>query len=225
MPPLRDSAAFCFTRPDPADVAAPAIALNLPDRAAQGLALLVPLLGCGEEAAALAFDGLADAQGASAGALAMIAAEERVHDALLKRVAAGLPADARAPALLRASKRFHINLGRGGAALHLGRIAAIDAAVCTIFSRLIRPGTPLGAAPVARGLIARIHRDEANHVRVARTLARRSMAARPLQAIGAAAREAMAPLLLLGGAAFEALAVDPDALARDVARLPKGLYA
>ena len=39
------------------------------------------------------------------------------------------------------------------------------------------------------------------------------------------AREAMAPLLLLGGAAFEALAVEPDALARDVARLPKGLYA
>lgn len=219
------TAALCFPRAAPRAPGGPPLNVRLKTAAAEAVATLVPLLGCGEEAAALAFDGLARAGGAEASALTLIADEERVHDALLRRVSASLPAVDRSGAMLRAARRFHINLGRGGAALHLGRIAAIDAAVCTILSRLIRPETPIAADHALRPIFARIHRDEAKHVRVSRTLASTLMPAATLREYGAAARGAMAAMLATGGDAFEALAVDPDALLRDVARLPNGLYA
>ena len=44
-----------------------------------------------------------------------------------------------------------------------------------------------------------------------------------LRDLGAAAREALAALLSLRGPTFEQLRIDPDALIRDVARLPGGL--
>lgn len=214
--------AFCFAAP-PVTPAGRPLALRIDDRTAEALAMLVPVLGCGEEAAALAFDGLAAARARDAAALRAIGAEERVHDALLKQVAASLPPPARD--LRRSARRFHIDLGRGGPALHLARIAAIDAAVCTIFSRLIRPQTGLARDPALRTILARIHRDEARHVRVSRSLARATMSRCALQACGAATRAAMAATLAPAADAFEALRVDPDHLLRDVARLPDGLFA
>lgn len=67
--------------------APPAILLR--DTAAEALAVLVPLLGCGEEAATLAFDALAGCEldAGAAQALALIGAEERAHE---NRGAAGL---------------------------------------------------------------------------------------------------------------------------------------
>ncbi|MGJ3649183.1 3-oxoacyl-ACP synthase [Sphingomonas sp. GlSt437] len=218
---------FCF-RLAPATLAPVAIAVpRLGDAQAEALAVLVPLLGCGEEAAALAFDGLADAadDDLAAPALALIADEERVHEQLLSALAAALPPTDRQPQLMRAARRFHIDLGRGSGAEHLARIAGIDAAVCTILSRMLRPDAAIGADPVTRALFGRIHRDEARHVRVSRTLARSLGSARANADVAAGAREALAGVLGLAGAAFDTLGVDPDALLRDIGRLPDGLFA
>ncbi|MGL4313499.1 MAG: hypothetical protein ACRCSO_05870, partial [Sphingomonas sp.] len=119
---MTDAIPFCFRLPvtaSPVKIAPPRLA----DAHAEALATLVPLLGCGEEAAALAFDGLADAASDSvaANALALIADEERTHEQLLAGLASALPAIARQPQLIRAARRFHIQLGRGGGALHLAR--------------------------------------------------------------------------------------------------------
>ena len=199
----------------------------LDDLSARALATLIPLLGCGEEAAALAFDGLAESADDDVGryALRAIAAEERVHDALLRGLAAQLPDGSDAKKLQRAARRFHIDLGRGGPALHFARIAAVDAAVCMILSRLLRAGLPLARDPVTLATLARIRSDEARHVAVSRGMAAGRASRRDLDDVGAAARGALAGILELGGAAFESLGVAPEALLRDVARLPDGMFA
>lgn len=221
---------FCFPpsrQGMPLAVESHATPTRLSDRAATALATLIPLLGCGEEAAALAFDGLSVAAGdpVAAHALATIADEERGHDQLLAAMIARLPEIDRRDDLTRAARRFHIRLGKGGGALHLARIAAIDAAVCTILSRLLRPGAPMSADTSVSAVFARIHRDESRHVRVSRTLAVTGMAPAHLRDVAAGARSALASVMGLAGTAFDDLAVDPDLLVRDIARLPNGLFA
>lgn len=198
--------------------------VSLDDRAATALATLVPLLGCGEEAAALAFDALAQTfrQEVDCYALRAIAAEERTHDGMLTQLALALP-EVDAGAIRRSSRRFHISLGNGDRTHHLARIAAVDAAVCTILSRLLRAGTPVSTDPAIAGLLGRIHRDEARHVAISRHLA--SGASTRLRDTAAAARLALANVLEAGGDAFECLAVDPARLFSDVRRLPNGLFA
>lgn len=218
-------AAFCFARANPEPHGLPALPLRLADRPAEALARLVPLLGCGEEAAALAFDGLAGALDAQAPALRLIAEEERVHGLLLHRLSASLPAVEPAQSILRGARRFHVSLGRGGPLHHLARIAAIDAAVCTILSRLLRPGAPIASDPSISIMFARIRRDEARHVHLSRRLAKQGLPGRELRELGAAARAAMAVMLAEGAGAFETLEVDSAKLLRDIARLPARLYA
>jgi len=193
---------------------------------AAALGVLLPLLGCGEEAAALAFDTLAAASGTCADALALtaIAAEERGHDRLITALIEILPADPHAAANRRAARRFHVELGRGDAAERLARVAATDAAVCTILSRLLAPGRPLAGDAVVRPTLSRIHHDEARHVRLSRRLASAGGGHAALCDIGAAARSALADVLRLGAAAFDRLGVDPDRLDRDLRRLPRGLF-
>lgn len=219
----------CFAVPRRIEWAAsaPLGIVGLDDPSSLALATLIPLLGCGEEAAALAFDGLAETANDDVGryALRAIAAEERVHDALLRAMAAQLPEGADAKKLQRAARRFHIDLGRGGPALHFARIAAVDAAVCTILSRLLRPGLPLARDPVTRATLTRIRSDEARHVAVSRGMAEGRASRRALDDVGAAARTALAGMLELGGDAFESLGVSPGALLRDVARLPGGMFS
>jgi hypothetical protein len=197
--------------------------VQLDDDAAQALATLVPLLGCGEEAAALAFDGLAQSAHDEAEhyALQAIAAEERMHDALLTRLAASLP-PVDSAAIRRRARRFHIWLGRGDRTHHLARIAAVDAAVCAVLSRLLRPGALLSHDPVVTALLGRIHRDEARHVAISRqfTLGRPAH----VRDTAAAARIALADVLTVGEAAFERLGVDPARLISDIRRLPNGLF-
>jgi hypothetical protein len=199
----------------------------LRDREAQALAELLPLLGCGEEAAAMAFDALADAlpHPLARPALEQIAGDERVHDALLTRLRRSLPAPLEARTTLAASRRFHVRLGVGGTAAHLARIAALDSAVCTILSRLIRRGTAVAADPVIAGIFCNIRNDEARHVALSRRLALAGGGAAKLRDIGAATRGSLADILSLAAPAFDALGVDPDALDRTLRRLPDGLLA
>lgn len=218
--------AFCFDTGraiPPLDT----ISLRLADRHAEALALLVPLIGCGEEAATLAFEGLAGraANREAASALRHIAQEEQVHDGLLKQLARALPPSPSSGPLQAAARRYHIRLMRGGADMHLARIAALDSAVCTILTRFIDRRRPLGKEATTSALFGRIRNDEARHVSVSRRLA---IASGPLPALrdgAAAARVALADILRLGSGAFEALEVDPDALDRAVRRLPDGLLA
>ena len=219
----------CFPnfRPLDLDRFGPKPVIDLPEQVQSALATLLPLLACGEEAAALAFDGLATTVGGElAGeALRAIAADERVHDAMLRQLVEAQPPAAGRPDILRAARRFHICLGRGGPAFHLARIAALDAAVCTVLSRLIGPENPLAADRWIAATLTHIRRDEARHVRVSRNLAlgMAGHAACALRDVAAESRFALADVLLLGADAFETLGVDPKALDRDVRRLPRTL--
>ena len=157
-------------------------------------------------------------------ALRAIAAEERIHDRLMHQLAASLPPASPARAI-RAARIMHLRLSTGGAAAHLGRIAALDAAVCTILSRLLRPGLPITADPLAHRLLSHVRRDEARHVALARKLALAGGVSAALRDDCADARCALAAVLAIETDAFEALEVDPDTLIRDVCRLPDGLLA
>ena len=203
------------------------LTLSLADHHGAALAALLPLLGCGEEAATLAFDDLSGSASdpREAAALARIADEERTHDAIISALIEALPPDPQAAAIRRAARRFHIDLGRDGPILRLARMAATDAAVCTILSRLGEARRPLANDPVIATRLRRIHRDEAHHVRVTRALANNAGTGRTARDAGCAAREALANVLQLRACAFEALGVDPQRLDRDLRILPDGLFA
>ena len=192
----------------------------------QAISDLLPLLCCGEEAAATAFVRLANTPSfddETNAALRVIGAEEEIHLALLIELATKLPAPNCDPSTLRASRVFHLKLARGGATLHLARIAAIDAAVCTILSRLLaRPG-PIGRNTQLSRLFMRIRSDESRHVAIARSTIRAEADRSALRDAAANAREGLAALLEPTGSVFEALGVDPDALIRVVRGLPNGL--
>lgn len=224
---VEDTAPYCF------DVARHPLkpydlprASTLTEHSALALATLLPVLGCGEEAASVAFDGLAACplRGAVVAAtLHTIADEERVHDALIRHMQDMLPIVPRDAAILKAAQRFHVGLARGGPTVHLARIAALDSAVCTVLGRLLRPGAPLGDDAVIAPILRRIHRDETQHVRVSRTLTLDHGVDRTLRDAAANARAALADVLALVGDAFEALCIDPALLDRDLRRLPDGL--
>ena len=215
---------FCFRIWGRGDEAHHPLVTVLDGEDAMALARLLPLLGCGEEAAALAFDGLAEREPDSImrRALRGIAQEERAHERMLLGLAAALPqTDQRV--LTHAARRFHVLLGRGTALDHLARIAAVDAAVCTILSRLLRADGPIAGDAHVAALLARIRRDEARHVILSRTLVLQRANGRNFENIAAAAREALANVLMLASDALEVLAVDPARLAKDLRRLPDGL--
>jgi hypothetical protein len=199
--------------------------VRLTDDAAEALAVLVMLLGCGEEAAAMAFDGLSGSPEfhIESGALATIAGEERVHDALLRGLRSALPAAANTERLLAQARRFHIRLQAGGPIAHLARIAALDAAVCLILSRLTRDRGAIARDPAICDLLRRIRDDEVRHVAVARQLVLQHGGTTALRDTAAAARHALADTLSLASAAFDRLLVDPAALDRRIRQLPDGL--
>ena len=199
---------------------------GLRDFEAQAIADILPLLASGEEAAAMAFVRLADTpvfSDATSTALRMIGAEEDVHLALLTALAGVLPPPDHNPGARHGSRVFHFSLTRGGAMLHLARIAAIDSAVCTILSRLLAKGTPIGNSAHLSRLFMRIRSDESRHVAVARHTISMEPDRRALRDAGASAREGLAVLLEPASAAFASLGVDPDGLRRDVRGLPCGL--
>ena len=199
---------------------------TLTDAESAGLADLLALLGCGEEAAAIAFHRLAErgkfAPGTQA-ALRLISDEEQVHDAWLTGLASKLPPPTLLSETQAAARRFHARLGRGTPAEHLARIAAIDAAVCMILSRLIAPRTALRADRAVTQLISRIRHDESRHVAVARNVVIESGMATQLRDTAAHARWSLGQLIAPFGSAFETLGVDPDRLAGNIAHMPNGL--
>ncbi len=192
------------------------------------MAALLPILGCGEEAATLAFDALAgsvDDDPVGQAALANIAKDEERHDRLILSLRAALPPPPDQRETLRRARRFHLNLGRDSTVFRLAKIAALDSAVCTVLGRLLHRHAALVCAPRVHKALSTIRRDEAHHVAVSRRLALARAEANVLRPLAHQAREALADVLTLAGSAFENLEVDPELLVRDVRRLPAGLLA
>jgi hypothetical protein len=185
------------------------------------------IFACGEESAALAFSHLADAKAAECAraGLALVAAEEMVHEGLLSRLRGVLPTPVRDPGLRLAQLRFYHDIGHRDVGLHFAAIAALDSAVCTILSALLQRGRPLAGEPIASAIFARIHREETGHVRLSRSLVT-ALAARCAAGEAAArARLGLVEILARRADAFEQLAVDPDRLFARLATLPPGLLA
>ena len=194
---------------------------------AEALAVLLPLLGCGEEAAIAGFERLAHVcrlAVTARSALKAIAEDERLHDALLRGLQAELPHPSPNPAMRRAARRFHLGLSVGSAPIHLARIAGIDAAVCTILSRVMRPGSALTKDPGVASVIGHIRQDEARHVAISRSIAIAALDRCRARDFAAEARCGLAELMVSGGDAFERLGVDPGGLDKAVRALPDGLF-
>lgn len=220
----------CFDVPDRVETGSPVQSelVILSANEAEAFAKLLPLLGCGEEAAALAFDGLAICyrdDDVIATSLKLIAHEERVHDAMLGRVAQSLPPAPIQMQLIDRAQRLHIGFTRGGTAHHLARIAALDSAVCTILGRLLHEAGPVAADPLLSRTLGRIRRDEAGHVKLSRKLALELGVSSAMREVAAEARNGLADVLRLADGALEALGVDAHVLDRDLRQLPNGLLA
>lgn len=204
----------------------PRYSASLDAKPAAALAALLPLLGCGEEAAAVSFDRLSRTDTLDSRlrrTLHNIADDERSHDAMLRGLRAALPHAVPDAAVQARARRFHLSLPRGGTVLHLARIAGLDAAVCTILSRLLRPGSPVARDDAARAVLSHIRRDETRHVLVSRNIALAAPGRKAVRGVAADARDGLARILASGSGAFEALGVDPDRLLRDIGSLPDGL--
>jgi len=191
----------------------------------EALVSLLPLLASSEDAAASAFARLACEPEAehAAQTLAAIAREEARHLRWVESVGARLGAHQQRSS--RPVQRFHLRIGRGELAERLATVAAVDSAACLIFASLLAPGRPLSRERTLARVFARIHREEARHVRVARVLALPLAVPARLRTAAATAREGLAELLVSSGDAFERLGVDADRLLTNIRRLPSGLFA
>ncbi len=200
---------------------------SLDAESAQALAGLLPLLGCGEEAAITSFDRLArtsSLEPEARAALRAIAEDERRHDALLSGLCDALPRLAPIPALRHASRKFHLALSHGSILDHLARIAGIDAAVCTVLSQVLASASAVAHDPEVCGVLSHIRRDEARHVAISRSIAIAAMGRRKALGAAAEARSGLADLLALAESAFARINVDPDRLVAQVRAVPNGLF-
>jgi hypothetical protein len=119
---------------------------------------------------------------------------------------------------------FYHAIARGDIGLHLAAIASLDSAVCVILSALLQPGGIVEQDPAVAGVFRRIHRDEANHVRISRQMAAEIA---PKDVIGAVAentRVGLVALLAHRSAAFERLDIDAELLFARLGRVPDGLF-
>lgn len=221
----------CFRLPEaplrlPASPQAPE-PLQLGSRKAEALSEVLQVFACGEESAAIAFGQLAGsrADAATRDTLSVIAAEKAVHEELLRGLRSGLPEPARDRTLRRALFRFYHGLAQDDPGRHLGGIAALDSAVCTIVAALLRARAPLAREPRVAAAFGRIRREEAGHVRLSRGLARELAGRGALAAVAERTRLGLVEVLSLRGAVFDVLGADPDRLFADLRRTPPGLFA
>lgn len=191
------------------------------------MAEVMQVFACGEESAALAFQRLADtrAEAATSAALAAIAAEEAVHEDLLRGLRDALPPPVRDHALRRALVGFYHGLASDDAGRHLGSIAALDSGVCTIVAAMLAGGRPLAREPRVHAVFSRIRHEEAGHVRVSRRLARELGHPGALREAAVRTRCGLVDVLALRAAAFEDMGVDPDRLFARLRVSPARLFA
>lgn len=141
---------------------------SLPEHISIALATLLRFLLCGEESATHAFGdslphSLADTERSS---LEVIAREEAAHAWLIGQWTTRLP-DTPVAFDVVATRHFFRRLQTRDRALHFARVAALDALVCRLLSRLIR-GAALAPYAGLRAGLSRIRSDEIEHVRISR---------------------------------------------------------
>lgn len=193
----------------------------LPSTVAQALADLLPVLICGEASAERAFEYLllrvrSVLDPALSRALATIADDERHHGEWLDALRAQLPKP-RSEQPGRRALRFLLSLATDDPALHLARVAALDAAVCRVLAVIDARDQPLAAMPTLAAVFRDIRRDEGRHVRIARrTALALGMDARAMAQERAAVTTAFAALLADQADALAALGVDRARLHRRI---------
>lgn len=200
---------------------------KLNDEQLAATARLLCLLGNGEDAAALSFTALArEARSDHApAALDTIAHEEEMHSAWVEAAARLLPKPVGARPVIQASRRLHFAIGQGSVGERLAGVAALDSAACILFSRLLQQGAPLAKTGKIAKVLLRIHRDEAQHVAIASSLAVLEGASPRLIKRAVDIRAQFAGVLELVADDFEALEVDPGALFTAIRDFRTGLFA
>jgi len=224
--PAEFSASVCFRTTQKRDDTAPALNIGLRSDHAEALSQLMPILACGEESAALVFGQFAHSMRSESSRLALrrIADDEDEHERLLSRIRRSLPPflpDARSIGELR---HFFKAAAHRDIGIHFTRIAALDSAVCGILAMMRASRCFIGHDPVIATSLARIHRDEARHVKIAMGFAN-VLTARPQRNDEASEiRLRFARLLGQQGDALEGLAVDPDRLLARIRTLPRFFF-
>lgn len=145
----------------------------LSDSHRQDLADVLPYLACGEVSAVHAFSGrllLAVPEDAQA-TLKAIARDEMAHARLMEALQSCLPAATQPPNAARLAMFFR-RLESSDPAEHLGRVAALDRAVCQVLQPLLRQGCAISQSPAIHKALCALRQDEARHVRMARDMAR-----------------------------------------------------
>ncbi len=200
---------------------------SLQARKLAAVSRLLCLLGNGEDAAALSFTALARELRSdhAPAALTKIAHEEEMHGAWVDAAARWLPKPVGARPVIQASRRLHFAIGQGSVGERLAGVTALDSAACILFSRLLRHGAPLAKTGKIAKVLLRIHRDEAQHVAIASSLAVLEGASPRLINRAADIRAQFAGVLELVADDFEALEVDPGALFTAIRDFRTGLFA
>ncbi|UPW19517.1 hypothetical protein M0C34_04360 [Agarivorans sp. TSD2052] len=146
------------------------------DTHSEALALLMPLLLCGEQSAQLVFQQQAKVLApqvckSSINALNEVEADEAWHDEALQWVFAQLPVLTEQHQIRRAAQRFYSGLGRSESLQQqFIRIASLDACVTQLMQMMER-GT-IGSQHPFSLLCGLIKKDEAKHVYVSKYFAK-----------------------------------------------------
>jgi hypothetical protein len=188
---------------------------------ASHVATLLALLRAGEQSATCAFNRIArrlsvgELQLASPQLTALISDEQR-HDHALAAHCANWPPVVIGDAMTR---RFFRGLESREPTVHLARVAALDACVCQVLTRVLARATQQQLGESLISLLAGIRCDEARHVRTTRDLARTFGADTALlRVISADVRHGFSALLDVRALAFEALGVDCRSLVTCIRR-------
>jgi len=226
LAPVRIGSA-CFDLVDGNCSAIRPIQMRLKSAHSEALADLLPLLLCGEESAVLAF-GLYS-QSASLGMSAQrdflgVQADEARHAHWLQRLRVSLPTPRPDSRLRRQLQRFYMRINGPDFASHLAQVAALDSAVCMILGVMRQRRCPIRSDRTISGLFARIHRDEARHVVIARQHAQGLRTACELRELAAETRRQLTGLLAERAAAFESLEICPERLFDRLRSLPTRLF-
>jgi hypothetical protein len=200
--------------------------LRLGDAQAEALSELLQVFACGEESASLAFArlGVSPIEHAARRALARVAEDELVHEALLRGLRGASPAPAPDRELRHALLGFYHGIAQADIGLHVASIAARDSAVCLILAALLEADRVLAQEPRVNAIFRHIHRDEARHARLSRRIAVKLAEGKGIAAVVEHTRLGLVGVLARRGAAFESLGIDAERLFARIGRVPNGLF-
>ena len=186
----------------------------------EALGFLAPHLLCGEESAVHVFFRESrrsrKAQLAARTLLWQVAGEEKVHEAMVSRLASMLPVAGGLAATRQRGHDYFIGLASADPAVHFARVAALDSGVCKIMAALCASPAIVGC-PTVQTMFVKIRSDEARHVRISRKyVADLGLSCQVLKGATEQVCPGLVTFLWPAGEAFEKLGIDSDRLFRHV---------